>query len=119
LSDRIVWGTRSHKTKITKTWLPTPKTRLAARQISQFLGITHEHANHSSPSITQSALAKGGWEVFEAEGVCPVYCDEPARDSALSYARQRAGYGRAEIQVLDENWNVVETITNEDLKPMV
>ena len=42
----------------------------------------------------------------------PVYCDEPARDSALSYARQRAGYGRAEIQVLDENWNVVETITN-------
>ena len=62
---------------------------------------------------------QGGWEVFEAEGVCPVYCDEPARDSALSYARQRAGYGRAEIQVLDENWNVVETITNEDLKPMV
>jgi hypothetical protein len=34
--------------------------------------------------------------------VSPVYCGENARDSALSYARQPAGYGRAEIQVLDE-----------------
>jgi hypothetical protein len=41
------------------------------------------------------------------------------RDSALGYARQRAGYGRCDIQVLDENWNVVETVTNEDLKPVV
>jgi hypothetical protein len=32
--------------------------------------------------------------------VSPVYCDERGRQSALSYARQRAGYGRAEIQVL-------------------
>jgi hypothetical protein len=60
-----------------------------------------------------------GWEVFEAEGVCPVYCGTNGRDSALSYARQRAGYGRCDIQLLDENWNVVETITNEDLKPIV
>jgi len=29
------------------------------------------------------------------------------------------GYGLCDIQVLDENWNVVETITNEDLKPLV
>jgi hypothetical protein len=29
------------------------------------------------------------------------------------------GYGRAEIQVLDESWNIIETITNEDLKPVV
>ena len=41
------------------------------------------------------------------------------RESGESYARQRAGYGRAEIQVLDESWNVVETIANEDLKPVV
>jgi hypothetical protein len=27
--------------------------------------------------------------------------------------------GRCDVQVLDENWNIVETITNEDLKPMV
>jgi len=34
-------------------------------------------------------------------------------------AQQRMGYGRCDIQVLDENWNVVETITNEDVKPVV
>jgi len=49
----------------------------------------------------------------------PVYCGEGGRESALSYARQRAGYGRGEIQVLDEAWNVVETIGNESLKPVV
>jgi hypothetical protein len=29
------------------------------------------------------------------------------------------GYGRCDVQVLDENWIVVETITNEDLKPVI
>lgn len=62
---------------------------------------------------------QSGWEVFEGEGVCPVYCDESARESALSYARQRAGYGRCEIQLLDDAWKVVETIGNEDLRPVV
>ena len=62
---------------------------------------------------------RGEWEVFEAEGVCPVCCDERARDSALSYARQRAGYGPAEIQVLDESWNLIETIENEEARPLV
>ena len=56
---------------------------------------------------------------FEADRVSPVYCGENARDSALSYARQRAGYGRAEIQVLDEAWNVVEMIGNEEARPLV
>jgi hypothetical protein len=37
----------------------------------------------------------------------------------VSYARQRAGYGRAEMQVLDEAWNVVETIGNEETRPLV
>ena len=37
-----------------------------------------------------------------------------------AYARFTAvRTGRAEIQVLDDNWNVVETIRNEDLKPVV
>jgi len=27
-------------------------------------------------------------------------------------------YGRCDIRVLDESWNVVETITNEDLRPV-
>ena len=71
------------------------------------------------PSRNPRWQKQDGWEVFEAEGVCPVYCGTNGRDSALSYARQRAGYGRCDIQLLDENWNVVETITNEDLKPIV
>ena len=62
---------------------------------------------------------QGGWHVFEADGVCPVYCGENTRESALSYARQRAGYGRAEIQVMDEAGNVAETISNEDERPLV
>ena len=28
-------------------------------------------------------------------------------------------YGRAEIQVLDEAWSVIETIENEDTRPIV
>ena len=62
---------------------------------------------------------QGGWEVFEADGVSPVYCGDRGRESALSYARQRAGYGHCEIQVLDEEWNVAEIIGNEDLRPLV
>ena len=57
--------------------------------------------------------------MFEAEGVSPVFCGEDGCESALSYARQRAGYGRTEIQVLDEAWNVVETIDKEDSRPLV
>jgi hypothetical protein len=71
------------------------------------------------PSRTARWQKQNGWEVFEAEGVQPVFCGDDGRDSALSYAGQRAGYGRFDIQVLDENWNVVEKITNEDLKPVV
>ena len=71
------------------------------------------------PSRNPRWQKQGGWEVFEAEGVSPVYCGERGRESALSYARQRAGYGRAEIQVLDETGNVVETIGNEDSRPLV
>jgi hypothetical protein len=71
------------------------------------------------PSRNPRWKKQGGWEVFEAEGVCPVYCGSDGRESALSYARQRAGYARTEIQVLDESWNIIETTRNEDLKPVV
>ena len=71
------------------------------------------------PSRNPRWLKQGGWEVFEADGVSPVYCGESGRESALSYARQRAGYGRTEIQVLDDAWNVVETIGNEEARPLV
>ena len=71
------------------------------------------------PSRNPRWRKQGGWEVFDADRVSPVYCGENARDSALSYARQRAGYGRAEIQVVDEAWNVVEMIGNEEARPLV
>ena len=71
------------------------------------------------PSRNPRWQKKHGWEVFEAEGVQPVYCGETGRQNALDYAQQRAGYGRCDIQVLDESWNVVETIANEDLRPVV
>ena len=71
------------------------------------------------PSRNARWQKKGGWEVFEAEGVQPVYCGENGRQNALEYARQRMGYGRCDLQVLDDNWNVVETITNEGLKAVV
>ena len=71
------------------------------------------------PSRNGRWQKQGGWEVFEAEGVSPVYCGDRGRESALSYARQRAGYGRAEIQVRDEAWNVAEVIGNEESRPLV
>jgi hypothetical protein len=71
------------------------------------------------PSRNPRWQKQGGWEVFEADGVSPVYCGERGRESALSYARQRAGYGRAEIQVLDEAWNAAEVIGNEEARPLV
>ena len=71
------------------------------------------------PSRNPRWRKQGGWEVFDADRLSPVYCGENARDSALSYARQRAGYGRAEIQVVDEAWNVVEMIGNEEARPLV
>jgi hypothetical protein len=63
--------------------------------------------------------SKGGWEAWEAEGVSPVYCGPNAREQALSYARQRAGYGRAEIQVMNESGEIAETMSNEDARPLV
>jgi hypothetical protein len=71
------------------------------------------------PSRNPRWQKQGGWEVFEAEGVCPVYCGETGRQNALDYAKQRAHSGRCDLQVLDEDWNVVETIGNENLKPVV
>ena len=49
------------------------------------------------PSRNPRWQKQGGWDVFEAEGVCPVYCGESGHEPALSYAQQRAGYGRYDI----------------------
>jgi hypothetical protein len=48
------------------------------------------------PSRNPRWQKQDGWEVFEAEGVSPVYCGENGREQALSYAHQRAGYGRCD-----------------------
>jgi hypothetical protein len=44
------------------------------------------------PSRNPRWQKQAGWDVFEAEGVCPVYCGESGHEPALSYAQQRAGY---------------------------
>jgi len=49
------------------------------------------------PSRNPPWQKEGGWEVFEAEGVCPVYCGQTGHQNALDYAQQRAGYGRCDI----------------------
>ena len=71
------------------------------------------------PSRNPRWQKQGGWEAFEAEGVCPVYGAPNAREQALSYARQRAGYDHCEIQVFDDEWNVAEIIGNEDSRLLV
>ncbi len=38
------------------------------------------------PSRNPRWQKQGGWEVYEAVGVCPVYCDQRARDSAATFA---------------------------------
>ena len=82
--------------------------------------LENERANNPSQAVAQSALAKTRrLGVFEAPGVSPVYCGERGRESGLSYARQRGGYARCEIQVHDDEWNVAEVIGNEDSRPLV
>jgi len=60
-----------------------------------------------------------GWEVYEGDGVSPAFCGPNAREDALTYARQRAGYAPTEIRVLDNNWNVAETISLETVRGLI
>ena len=45
--------------------------------------------------------------------------DQMRGKSAISYARQRAGYAPTEIQVLNDDWNVVETISSETVRGLI
>jgi len=56
---------------------------------------------------------------YEGDGGSPTFCGPNARESALSYARQRAGYAPTEIRVIDEAGNVVETIVAENVRGLV
>lgn len=71
------------------------------------------------PSRNPRWQKQGGWEVFETEGVSPVYCGATAREYALSYARQRAGYAPTEVRVLDNHWNVAERIAPEHTRGLI
>ena len=71
------------------------------------------------PSRNPRWKKQEGWEVFEAEGVQPVYCGETSRQNALEYAMERARSGPCDIHVLDENWNVIETLPKEELRPTI
>jgi len=53
------------------------------------------------PSRNPRWKKQDGWEVFEAEGVQPVYCGESGRQNALDYTQQRARSGLCDIEVLD------------------
>jgi len=70
------------------------------------------------PSRNPRWQKQGGRVGFEADGVSPVFCGQHGRSDALSYAKQRAGYGRAKIQVLDEAGNVAEIIGKEESRPL-
>lgn len=71
------------------------------------------------PSHNPRWQKQGGWEVYEGDGVCPVYCGATGKEYALSYARQRAGYAPTEIQVLDAEWNIAEIIPPENKRGLV
>ena len=71
------------------------------------------------PSRNPRWSKQRGWEVLEGVGVSPVFCGDNGRESALSYARQRAGYAPTEIRVLDESWNIVDILGNEDSRPLL
>lgn len=56
---------------------------------------------------------RGGWAVFEGEGVQPFYADQA---DALSYAEFRARSRRGEIRILDAAGNVTKAIPFDDSK---
>jgi hypothetical protein len=47
------------------------------------------------------------------------FCGANGREDAVSHARQRAGYAPTEIQVLDNDWNVAETISPETVRGLI
>jgi hypothetical protein len=71
------------------------------------------------PSRSPRWQKQGVWEVYETNGVSPVFCGATSREDALSYARQRAGYAPTEIQLLDNNWNVGDTISPETVRGLI
>jgi hypothetical protein len=57
--------------------------------------------------ITVGPHPKGGWEVFESDGVRPRFSD---RFSAFKHARERARMSAGEIRILDCNGTIEQLI---------
>jgi hypothetical protein len=49
----------------------------------------------------------------------PRSAEQPHGNPALSYARQRAGYAPTEIQMLDNDWNIAETVSQEVVRALI
>jgi hypothetical protein len=87
--------------------------------------IDSDHHQHRSESLLRPARQlmrwqqQSSWEFYKNERVCRVYCGERAREDALSYAQQRAGYAPIEIQVLDSEWNLVEAISRRTVRGLI
>ena len=60
--------------------------------------------------IIEVKSVRGGWKVFEAPGVEPVFPGGNGRDHAIGYAKTRQGFGQGEIRVTDEAGEIVESI---------
>ena len=71
------------------------------------------------PSRIPRWQKQGGWEVYEGEGVSPLYCGPNAREDALSYARHRAGYAPTEMRIVNVEWNLVEAILPQRVRGLV
>jgi len=81
--------------------------------------VQHMRTIQVRPSRTPRWQKQGGWEVHEGDGVSPTFCGPNAREDALSYTRQRAGYAPTEIRVLDNEWNVIETSSPETVRGLI
>ena len=71
------------------------------------------------PSRIPRWQQQSAWEVYKGDGVCPVYVGPTAREDAMSYARQRAGYAPTEIRVLDNEWTTIEIIPPQNNRALV
>ena len=107
---------------------PTGSTELLSGDLPVFHSLHDARSRYSyatmqtiqvRPSRNPRWQKRGGWEVFEAEGVCPAYCGPNAREEALSYAPQRAGMTPTEIRPLDAKWNVVKAISPQPMRGLI
>lgn len=62
------------------------------------------------PRIIEIRPYRNGWQCFEGPGVGPFWIGDDAKEQALKYGTERAKSDGAEIRVLNEAGEVVETL---------